>query len=264
VKTRQDNERWRGCGPDLLKVLLAIVAVIGLLVALFGCAAAPVDASAALRGGRQPTIGVSATASVHRSHRLVMAGDSITKGGLVDAGDRLDVRLGYRLFGSLRPEQYGWTIYNQGVGGQQLLDQPTDLLNSWPALIEPMSAGDIIFVRIGTNDLFDYQGDAAWTAAYDSIVTQAQAKGIHVLIGEIIPLGASFSAHEDLRAQLNLWIQQHFGDSIVVHDSAVLHAPSSVALDPVYSLPDGIHPNAYGYMRMADTAAIKLLSEGWL
>lgn len=33
MKRKQDNERWRGCGPDIVAVMLA---VIGLSLRLFG------------------------------------------------------------------------------------------------------------------------------------------------------------------------------------------------------------------------------------
>jgi lysophospholipase L1-like esterase len=195
--------------------------------------------------------------------QVVLAGDSITAGWLLPVDSRLDARLGYRLCGRACGTAGQPTITNKGVGGQQLLGQPgADLSSTWASIIAPLAAGDIVIVDIGINDCYAYAGDLAWTNAYVSIVSQAQAKGIQVLIGQITPVGPSRANIEALRERLNTWLADRFG-TMVIRYPDVLHrydAPYTAYINVQMIEPDQIHPNEFGTMEMADLAYPRVLA----
>lgn len=195
---------------------------------------------------------------------ILFAGDSITAGGLLAAGDRLDIRTGYRLAGP-NAGQAGWPrLVNAGVGGQALLGGTTvpNLASTWPGLIAPLQPGDVCVVGIGMNDLYAYAGDAAWTAAYVSLVQQALDKQLVVWLGQITPVGSQHWNVELLRQRLNQWLTDHFGAGMVVRYPDVLHNATTgqTWLDPRFDSGDGTHPNAWGTLYMGDMLAGRLLT----
>lgn len=197
---------------------------------------------------------------------IMYVGDSITAGGLVAPADRINVRLQHALYGIATPTA---TIVNDGVGGQALLDGVSavpSLSSTFPGLIATLHVGDTVIVQIGTNDLFAYGGDAAWTTAYVNLVSQAQTAGLHVLICQITPISSDHWNVELLRQSLNQWLADRFGNTFLARYPDVLHNQTTgqTWMDPSYMLPDGIHPNGNAYYRMADMDVAQLVANSWL
>jgi lysophospholipase L1-like esterase len=192
---------------------------------------------------------------------VMLAGDSTVAGGVLAPGDRLDVRLGCRLAGPNAGHAGFPTVLNKGVGGQFLCGAG-GLAATWPTLIAPLHPGDVVSVLIGMNDLYTYAGDSVWTTAYVDIVTQAQATGLTVYVGQITPVGSQHWNVELLRQHLNQWLLDHFGSTMVLRYPDVLHNAASGQswLDPHYDSGDGTHPNAWGTLYMADMIAGRLLA----
>lgn len=215
-----------------------------------------------------PSRVITLPAAVPSTRTIVLAGDSITAGGLVDPTQRLDVRLGQRLAGLYANTPGFVQVINRGVGGQALLNGTTvpNLVDTWAADLALLHSGDTIYVQIGTNDLFSYAGDAAWTTAFVSIVNQAWALGIHVIIGQITPISSDHWAVELLRQRLNQWLTDHFGDGMISRSCDVLHNQTTGQTwgDPFIQWSDGIHLKAAAYPLMADLIAQRLIANNWL
>lgn len=231
---------------------------------------AAVVTGVALLAGPAPTPGAPVlhrhTVATSAERKIVLLGDSITAGGAIAPTDRLDVRLGYRLCGPWCGQPGYPTIINDGVGGQQLLHQPTALSVTFPGILATLSPGDIVVFAIGMNDLFDYQGDAAWVAAYSSMTNAATAAGVHFLVGQITPFTSAYAAHQPLRAQLNQWFLDLYGSLVLPYNDTLRRydAGNTSWINPVFVNADGIHPDAWGTLYMADVLASKITAMGWL
>jgi lysophospholipase L1-like esterase len=193
--------------------------------------------------------------------RFVFAGDSITAGGLVAQFARLDAQVGYRLCPSACPGR----IENDGVGGSGLVTGSVpQLATTLPPIIDRMSPGDILHIMIGMNDIFNYPGDVAWTTAYVGLVDYAQARGIHVILGQITPIGPNHSPQEPLRERLNKWLVDHYGASVLQYSNLLqdwgLRNPY---VDVRYGWPDGIHVDEGAYVLMANMIYAQVTGAGW-
>lgn len=194
---------------------------------------------------------------------VLLAGDSITAGGVLAASDRLDVRLGYRLAGPNAGKPGSPTVVNKGLGGQALLGGALvpNLADTFPGLIALLEPGDTVVIGIGMNDLYTYAGDGPWTTAYVGMVAAAQALQLTVLLGQITPVGSQHWNVELLRQKLNQWLLDHFGSGMVLRYPDVLHnaASGQTWLDPHFDSGDGVHPNGWGTLYMADMLATRIL-----
>jgi lysophospholipase L1-like esterase len=192
---------------------------------------------------------------------IILAGDSITAGWLLQPADRLDTRLSYRLCGRVCTTM---TITNKGIGGQRLVGATpgTNLVDTLPPVIATMRPGDILAIDIGMNDLFAYPGDFAWTTAYVSLTDQALARGVHIIPCQITPVTSDHWNIELLRQRLNQWLTDRYGTWTVRYPDRL--NTGGTWLNPQMAEPDGIHPNEYGTMRMADMLTDHLITQGWL
>ena len=194
---------------------------------------------------------------------IVAFGDSITDGhySTVDANGRWPDWLARRI--------PGYSVVNEGIGGNQLLADTsgsgisglhrlnTDVLN------QPGVTG--IIVLEGINDI----GSADATAAelitgMKQVIARAHAHCISVFGGTLTPFqGASYYtlARESEREAFNTWIRTSGAfDGVVDFDAAVRDPNNPLALDPKYDTGGGhLHPNDLGYEAMGDAVNLAML-----
>lgn len=257
----------RRARPGLM-TFVALLAALALLMA--DCDKGDGDGG----GGYRPSPGdngwwMQPRAAAGTVHHVILVGDSITASYTAGAGDKLQDRTGLHLLGAAYGTPGASVVFvNDGVGGQTLIERGNGiapLTATFAADIAPYGPGDVVVVGIGMNDIFSYGGDAAWTSAYWSLFNQAHDKGMEFLAAQITPVSEDHWQVQTLRASLNTWLGV-FGDQLVVHYPIVLQNGVGCGcwMQPQYGWNDGIHVNAFGYMRMGDLLATQLIARGWL
>jgi lysophospholipase L1-like esterase len=141
-----------------------------------------------------------------------------------------------------------WRVLNRGVNGERS-DQirarfDRDVLRADPR---------VVIVIAGVNDI--YQGRAAaWVQQQlASMYDAARARGIGVVAGTIVPYNTATADQNARMHAVNDWIRAHASRhaGVVFCDTrAAVAAPG--APDRLESSPDGLHPSADGYRRMAE------------
>jgi lysophospholipase L1-like esterase len=130
---------------------------------------------------------------------------------------------------------------------------PQTLLETFaPEVLDARPAPTEVVVEIGVNDLA-HLADAQYQAAYRELVDMGAARGILVHIGTIPPTNTNWPWHaaiQDQRLRINDWIRSEWPTTHL--DFAQRLEGPDHALQPQYDSGDGIHPNAFGAMRMAD------------
>jgi lysophospholipase L1-like esterase len=144
-----------------------------------------------------------------------------------------------------RPE---WDVLNRGVNGERS-DQiaarfPRDVLDPSPVAV---------VIIAGVNDV--YQGRAAEhvTRQLRAMYDRAAHAGIKVVAGTVVPYNTATAEQNELMRQINDWIraQARVEPGVAFVDTrAAVAAPG--APDRLAESPDGLHPSAAGYRRMAE------------
>ena len=206
--------------------------VIGLLLA------------AALMGGQSPRV------------RIVAMGDSTTAGtpGFKSpreappkgSGDETS-QYAYWLMRA-HPD---WEVVNQGINAQRS-DQiaarfEADVIAQKPA---------VVVIVAGVNDV--YQGRPAQHVIDQlaAMYKRAHDAGIRVVAGTIIPYNTATADQNARMNEINRWIrsQARADPGVIVVDTRAAVAAADNP-DKLASSPDGLHPDAAGYRRMADAIA---------
>lgn len=145
-----------------------------------------------------------------------------------------------------------WDVVNQGINGQRS-DQirarfDEDVVAKKPA---------VVVIIAGVNDV--YQGrPAQWVKQQlAAVYTRAREAGIRVVAGTIIPYNTATPEQNAAMRDINEWIHA-MGRGV---DPGVVYVDTRAAVasprdpDRLVSSPDGLHPDAAGYHRMADAIA---------
>jgi lysophospholipase L1-like esterase len=144
-----------------------------------------------------------------------------------------------------------WEVVNQGVNAQRsdviAARFETDVIALKPA---------VVVIIAGVNDV--YQGRPAQHVKDQlaAMYARAHAAGIRAIAGTIIPYNTATADQNARMHEINDWIRtQGRADPgvIVVDTRAAVAAPGNP--DMLVSSPDGLHPDAAGYRKMADAIA---------
>jgi lysophospholipase L1-like esterase len=165
-------------------------------------------------------------------------------------------------------------VLNLGLGGNRLLEDglgpnalarlDRDVLSQgqvrWLVVLEGIN-------DIGTSDLANPADASALvhriTSAYEKIVRRAQARGIRVFGGTLLPFAGSFyftAEREAARRAVNDWIRTagRF-DAVIDFEQAVRDPENPDRLLPELDSGDHLHLNDSGYRRLADSVDIDRL-----
>jgi lysophospholipase L1-like esterase len=187
--------------------------------------------------------------------RIVAMGDSTTAGTPAFTSPREappagsgDVTSQYAYW--LMKAHPEWEVVNQGVNAQRSdaiaarFDE--DVIAKKPA---------VVVIIAGVNDV--YQGRPAQHVKDQiaAMYARARAAGIRVVAGTIIPYNTATPDQNARMRDINAWIraQGDAGAVTFVDTRAAVAARDNP--DRLASSPDGLHPDAAGYRRMADAIA---------
>ena len=144
-----------------------------------------------------------------------------------------------------------WEVINQGINAQRsdviAARFEEDVLSKKPA---------VVVIIAGVNDV--YQGRPAQHVKDQlaAMYKRAHDAGIRVVTGTIVPYNTATADQNARMRDINAWIRtQGRADPgvIVVDTRAAVAAPGEP--DKLASSPDGLHPDAAGYRKMADAIA---------
>ena len=143
-----------------------------------------------------------------------------------------------------------WDVVNQGINGERsdeiAVRFDEDVIAKKPA---------IVVVIAGVNDI--YQGRPAQHVKDQLAAMYARARvpDIAVVAGTIIPYNRATADQNACMHEVNAWIRAQADAGLVTFADtrAAVAAPGNP--DLLVSSPDGLHPDADGYRRMADAIA---------
>ena len=141
-----------------------------------------------------------------------------------------------------------WTVLNRGVNGERT-DQiaarfDRDVVAARPA---------VVIILAGVNDVYQGRTVAYVTSQLRSMYDRAAAAGIPVVAGSIVPYNTATDEQNANMREINKWIAAEAARDprIEFADTrAAASAPSQP--DKLAGSPDGLHPDAAGYRKMAD------------
>jgi lysophospholipase L1-like esterase len=151
-----------------------------------------------------------------------------------------------------------WDVINQGINAQRS-DQirarfEEDVVAKKPAFV---------VIIAGVNDVYQGRDVEHVKTELSAMYKRAREAGIKVVAGSIIPYNTATPDQNARMHAINDWIRaQPAADSNVrfVDTRAAVAAPGGP--DRLVSSPDGLHPDAAGYRKMAD--AIERVIPEWL
>jgi lysophospholipase L1-like esterase len=143
-----------------------------------------------------------------------------------------------------------WTVLNRGVNGERS-DQirarfDRDVVQASPAAV---------VIIAGVNDVYQGRTVDHVIEQLHGMYARATGAGILVVAGSIVPYNTATPEQNTRMRQINEWIRRQ-------RDIAFADTRSAVAAsgnpDKLFESPDGLHPTAAGYHRMADAIAAVL------
>ena len=154
-----------------------------------------------------------------------------------------------------RPE---WKVINQGINGQR-----SDEIRARFEDDVVAKGPTVVVIIAGVNDV--YQGRDSQHVERELAAMYARAKqaGIRIVAGSIIPFNSASPDQNARMREINDWIKAQ-----AASDTSMRFADTRAAVaapgdpDRLASSPDGLHPDAAGYHKMAD--AIRPAIESFL
>lgn len=188
--------------------------------------------------------------------RIVAMGDSTTAGTPAFASPieappngRGDETSQYAYW--LMKDHPEWEVLNRGVNGErsdQILSRfERDVVDARPK---------VVVIIAGVNDVYQGRPVAHVTQQLQRMYDTAARAGIRVVAGSIIPYNTATPAQNARMSEINTWIRSRADTDANIDFAdtrAAVAAPGNP--DSLVSSPDGLHPSADGYRRMATAIA---------
>jgi lysophospholipase L1-like esterase len=148
----------------------------------------------------------------------------------------------------LMQTQPGWRVLNRGVNGER-----SDQIRARFARDVVSAAPRVVIVIAGVNDIYQGRSAVVVERELEAIYVAAHAARIPVAAGSIVPYNTATADANARMHEVNRWIAEyaaaHPHDVLFVDTRAAVAAGG--APDCLASSPDGLHPSADGYRRMA-------------
>jgi len=141
-----------------------------------------------------------------------------------------------------------WDVLNRGVNGERS-DQIAERFDRDVIAAKPL----VVVIIAGVNDVYQGRPVDHVRRQLRLMYDRAARAGIHVVAGAIVPFDSATREQNVKMHEINEWIRQVAGkDTHVdfVDTRAAVSAPGKP--DILASSPDGLHPSADGYRRMAE------------
>jgi acyl-CoA thioesterase I len=145
----------------------------------------------------------------------------------------------------------GWVVLNRGINGQRSDEIHArferDVIRNEPAAT---------VIIAGVNDIYQGRSVEHVTGELQAMYARAAEAGIPVVAGSIIPFNTATPEQNQRMRQANEWIRRQPKVTFVDTRAAVAASGNP---DLLFESPDGLHPSAAGYRRMAEAIAPALL-----
>jgi lysophospholipase L1-like esterase len=141
-----------------------------------------------------------------------------------------------------------WEVINQGINAQRsdviAARFDDDVIAKKPA---------VVVIVAGVNDVYQGRPTQHVKDQLAAMYKRAHDAGIRVVAGTIIPYNTATPDQNARMHEINDWIraQARADPGVIVVDTRAAVAASDNA-DKLASSPDGLHPDAAGYRKMAD------------
>ena len=144
-----------------------------------------------------------------------------------------------------------WDVRNLGVNGER-----TDQIRArWDRDVAPLGAAAVIIIA-GVNDVYRGRPIDHVTTELRAMYDLAAAARIPVIAGSIVPFNTATPEQNARMRAINNWIRAE-----AARDANITFADTRAAAardddpDLLRASPDGLHPDAAGYRRMAEALA---------
>lgn len=225
--------------------------ILSLLLAVSGCGGGSATQVAGPTSGpsQQPTQ-VTFDFGPNNALRVTAFGDSITRGVLGDVdGETIATSNNYpnNLQLALRTLNPQFRVINRGMPGELTADGRRRIRG-----VMALDRPGFVLIMEGTNDATDDANPGAIVANLESMVTQAQANHTIPVIGTIPPDFRNDPVAQSIIQEANRRIRtMAAARTVVVAEIFDGMNDRSLFGSPARGIPDPLHPNERGYVRMA-------------
>jgi lysophospholipase L1-like esterase len=137
-----------------------------------------------------------------------------------------------------------WEVLNRGVNGER-----SDQIRARFERDVIRTAPKAVVIIAGVNDVYQGRPVAHVVEQLRAMYARAAQAGIRVVAGSIIPYNTATPEQNARMRQINAWMKDQPG-IVFVDTRAAAAAPDNA--DRLFESPDGLHPSAAGYRRMAE------------
>jgi lysophospholipase L1-like esterase len=137
-----------------------------------------------------------------------------------------------------------WEVLNRGVNGER-----SDQIRARFERDAVAAAPKAVVIIAGVNDVYQGRSFEYVVEQLHAMYARAAQAGIRVVAGSIIPYNTATPEQNARMRRINAWMRDQPG--IVFVDTRAAAAALDKA-DRLFDSPDGLHPTAAGYRRMAE------------